>query len=139
MKKYTCTHLVKSEDLNHHGTLFAGRMAEWFVEASFVAAAGLHGEPADIVCIKVHGMKFPTPVNKGSLLFIYSKVVSVGTTSLTVYTYSTAGNEDTVLTDGFVTFVCVDDEGKKKPHGIILPETVDEYEINLRNIAKELK
>ena len=25
--------LVKSEDLNHHGTLFAGRGAEWFVEA----------------------------------------------------------------------------------------------------------
>lgn len=139
MKKYTCTHLVKSEDLNHHGTLFAGRMAEWFVEASFVAAAGLHGEPADIVCIKVHGMKFPTPVSKGSLLFIYSKVVSVGTTSLTVYTYSTAGNEETVLTDGFVTFVCVDDDGKKKPHGIVLPESTDEYELNLRNIAKELK
>jgi acyl-CoA hydrolase len=139
MKKYTCTHLVKSEDLNHHGTLFAGRMAEWFVEASFVAAAGLHGEPADIVCIKVHGMKFPTPVSKGSLLFIYSKVVSVGTTSLTVYTYSTAGNEDTVLTDGFVTFVCVDDEGKKKPHGIIMKDPEDDYEAKLRSIAKELK
>jgi len=25
--------LVKSEDLNHHGTLFAGRTAEWFVES----------------------------------------------------------------------------------------------------------
>ncbi len=23
---------VKSEDLNHHGTLFAGRTSEWFVE-----------------------------------------------------------------------------------------------------------
>ena len=31
--------LVKSEDLNHHGTLFAGRTAEWFVEAGFVSAA----------------------------------------------------------------------------------------------------
>ena len=24
---------VKGEDLNHHGTLFAGRAAEWFVES----------------------------------------------------------------------------------------------------------
>ena len=28
--------LVKSEDLNHHGTLFAGRTAEWFVESGFI-------------------------------------------------------------------------------------------------------
>lgn len=33
MKKYYTTHLVKSEDLNHHGTLFAARMASRFVEA----------------------------------------------------------------------------------------------------------
>ena len=32
-------HLVKSEDLNHHRTLFAGRGAEWLVEAGFIAAA----------------------------------------------------------------------------------------------------
>ena len=32
-------HFVKSEDLNHHGTLFAGRTAEWFVEAGLMAAA----------------------------------------------------------------------------------------------------
>lgn len=39
MKKYYTTHLVKSEDLNHHGTLFAARMASWFVDAAFARAA----------------------------------------------------------------------------------------------------
>ena len=39
MKKYYATHLVKSEDLNHHGTLFAARTASWFVESAFIAAA----------------------------------------------------------------------------------------------------
>ena len=34
----TCR-LIKSEDLNHHGTLFAGRCAEWFVESGFIAVA----------------------------------------------------------------------------------------------------
>jgi len=41
--------LVKSEDLNHHGTLFAGRSAEWFVEAGFIAAASVL-PPKNIVC-----------------------------------------------------------------------------------------
>jgi len=30
MKETSIPHLVKGEDLNHHGTLFAGRMAGWF-------------------------------------------------------------------------------------------------------------
>ena len=38
MKQYETSHLVKQEDLNHHGTLFAARAAAWFVEAAFVAA-----------------------------------------------------------------------------------------------------
>lgn len=32
MKEFKISHLIKSEDLNHHGTLFAGRTAEWLVE-----------------------------------------------------------------------------------------------------------
>src|SRR5665254_21309 len=39
MKEYNVSHLVKSEDLNHHGTLYAWRSAEWLVEGAFVAAA----------------------------------------------------------------------------------------------------
>lgn len=42
MKVFKISHLVKSEDLNHHGTLFAGRTAEWLVEAGFVTAAADH-------------------------------------------------------------------------------------------------
>ena len=52
MKKYYATHLVKSEDLNHHGTLFAARTASWFVESAFIAAACEHGDPSEIVCRK---------------------------------------------------------------------------------------
>ena len=31
-------HVVMGGDLNHHGTLYAGRTAEWFVEAGFISA-----------------------------------------------------------------------------------------------------
>ena len=36
-KTFITHHLVRSEDLNHHGTLFAGRSSEWFIEAGFIA------------------------------------------------------------------------------------------------------
>ena len=38
MPVYKTYHLVKGEDLNHHGRLYAGRNAEWFVESGFIAA-----------------------------------------------------------------------------------------------------
>ena len=38
MRMYETLHLVKGEDLNHHGTLFAARAAGWFAEAGFAAA-----------------------------------------------------------------------------------------------------
>lgn len=47
--QFTTYHLVKSEDLNHHGTLFAGRGAEWFVESGFIAAANLVN-PKNLIC-----------------------------------------------------------------------------------------
>ncbi len=70
MKEYTISHLVKSEDLNHHGTLFAGRSAEWLVEAGFIAAAAEHRRPQDVVCVNIHGFIFKTPVGKGCPHFI---------------------------------------------------------------------
>jgi len=36
MESFSSYHLVKSEDLNHHGTLFAGRSAEWTCSAAEV-------------------------------------------------------------------------------------------------------
>ncbi len=64
LKTHSICRLVKSEDLNHHGTLFAGKTAMWFVEAGFIAAASLT-HPENIVCINVHGMLFKKPVRSG--------------------------------------------------------------------------
>ncbi len=78
--------LVKSEDLNHHGTLFAGRTAEWFVESGFIAAASLL-DPQNVVCLKIHGMFFTKPARSGDVLKFSSKVVYTGKSSLTVYVH----------------------------------------------------
>lgn len=139
MKSYKGARLVKGEDLNHHGTLFAGRMAEWFTEACFVAAASLYGKTESIVCIKIHGMKFRAPMNKGDILTIESKAVLTGNTSITVYGVASRENDDRILVDGFITFVVVDHEGKKIPHHLEPPKPENDQEAALVEEAKKLR
>ncbi|HEY60643.1 MAG TPA: acyl-CoA thioesterase [Anaerolineae bacterium] len=116
-----CTnHLVKSEDLNHHGTLYAGRTAEWFVEAGFIAAAKLTN-PENIVCLKIHGMQFSEPVRRGEILHMESKIVLTGKTSLVAYIQ--ALRHDKLLLYGFITFVHVNKSGQPTPHGITIKAT----------------
>lgn len=139
MREFITTRLVKSEDLNHHGTLFAGRMSEWFVEGCFIAAATIHGNPEDIVCIKLHGLKFGKPAQKGQIIQLTTKVVLTGNSSMTVYGKVTGLDDNDISVDGFITFVCVDEFGKKMSHGIASPEPASEEEVKLVALAKTLK
>jgi acyl-CoA hydrolase len=127
-------HLVKSEDLNHHGTLYAGRSAEWFVESGFTAAASLT-KPDNIVCMQIHGMSFTRPVRRGEIVRFESKVVHTGRSRMITYIRMVV-NEQKVV-DGFITFVHVDGEGKALPHGIEINPTCEE-DINLQIIAMKL-
>jgi acyl-CoA hydrolase len=120
---YKTYHLVKSEDLNHHGTLYAGRTAEWFVESGFVAAASLT-KPENVVCLKIHGMLFSKPVHKGDLISFESRVVYTGKASLVSY-INVKVKEDTVV-EGFITFIHVNLEGKTIPHNVVVAPTTDE-------------
>lgn len=139
MKYYNISHLVKSEDLNHHGTLFAGRSAEWLVEAAFVAAASQHGRPQDVLCVNIHGFTFTKPVQKGDIITFYSRVAKVGNTSITVYVKVMSEIHGTTHVDGYLTFVCVEpDTKRKRPHGIVMDETTDEEELQIRQRAETL-
>jgi acyl-CoA hydrolase len=136
VKKITTYKMVKSEDLNHHGTLFAGRCSEWFVEASFICAAACL-DPHHIVCLKVHGLEFLHSVKLGAILAFESQIVHCGTKSLTIYTsVSERRNDNTMLLDGFVTFCYVDSHGKSMPHGLVIePKTEEEKDLNAQAIA----
>ena len=129
--------LVKSEDLNHHGTLFAGRSAEWFVEAGFIAAASVL-PPKNIVCVKIHGLTFTKPIHAGEIVRFESKIVQTGTSSLTVYVQILVADLVTPVLRGFITFVHVDDEGKAAPHGLTLTLETEEDRM-LHREALELK
>jgi acyl-CoA hydrolase len=125
---YTTHHLVKGEDLNHHGTLYAGRAAEWFVEAGFIAAAGLV-PPHHIVCLRIHGMQFIHPVRPGEIVHFSSKIVATGKSRLIAFIEMRACEKEVVK--GFITFVNVDSEGHAFPHGItIVPATEEDIALN---------
>jgi acyl-CoA hydrolase len=129
-KIFTTHHLVKQEDINHHGTLYAGRSAEWFVESGFIAASSLL-TPASTVCLHIHGMTFSRPVHPGQIACFQSQVVFSGRSKLV--SYIRMETEGELVVEGFITFIHVDENGKVLPHGItIVPETDEEKELYQR-------
>lgn len=125
-KAFSTYHLIKSEDLNHHGTLFAGRSAEWFVESGFVAAANLV-DPKDIICLQIHGMHFAKPMKMGQIARFTSKIVYAGKSSMICNVkVSAIQNREIIIVDGFLTFIHVDANSRPRPHGITMTPTTDE-------------
>jgi acyl-CoA hydrolase len=125
---FTSVHLVKGEDLNHHGTLYAGRTAEWFVESGFIAAASMT-KPENIVCIKIHGMTFSAPIRKGELPVFTSRVVLTGDTKIvSLIEVRVLGK---LAVRGFITFIHVDLSGNPLPHGLdFVPLTPEDKTLN---------
>ncbi len=135
-RNFTMYRLVKNEDLNHHGTLYAGRSAEWFVEAGFIAAAGLT-RPENIVCLKIHGLTFMRPVHPGDVIDFESRIILAGRSSLHAYVRMHAKGE--FVMDGFITFVHVDHDGQARPHGIAVTPTSPEDQALQERIRLLLK
>lgn len=136
MDVQTCItqHLVKSEELNHHGTLFAGRSAEWFVESGFIAAATLTA-PESIVCKKIHGMSFARPVHSGEVVIFESKIILAGRTSMVANVKMMVKKE--IVVDGFITFIHVDENAHPIPHGLVIVPTNPD-DITLQEAARNL-
>ena len=139
MKTYETHHLVKGEDLNHHGTLFAARAAAWLVEAGFATAACEHGNPDEIVMRNLQTMSFSKPVKKGSVVKFTGKVVYTGVSSLMVCVCARDALSGEAAIEGYITFVTIDNlTGKAKPHQVVLDSTTDEEEKRLREKAQQL-
>lgn len=135
MEKFTSYRFVKSEDLNHHGTLFAGRAAEWFIETGLMTVSKLI--PADgIVCVNVHEMKYREPIKLGSLIEASGRPVLIGRSSLMVYIEFRVG--DKLIVSGYISYVYIDGNGKAQPHGLSLGEQSEE-ELKLAKRAKMLQ
>lgn len=140
MKRYETLQLVKSEDLNHHGTLFAARAAAWLIEAGFTTAACEHGNTDEVVLRNLRNMSFSKPVQKGTVVRFTSRIVAAGNTSLTVAVTAKNALTGELAIEGFITFVTIDkNTAGKKSHNIVLDEAVDEEEVQLRVKAEQLR
>ncbi|MEG1606910.1 MAG: hotdog domain-containing protein [Mucinivorans sp.] len=134
-EKHTTKYLVKSEDLNHHGTLFAGRSCEWFVTSGFIAVA-FNLEPSNIVCLKVHGNEFLHPVRAGQIICYSAQIVRTGRSTLTVYVEARDYRDESILVSrGFITFCYVDQNTHSTPHGLVfVPTTAQQIELNAQAV-----
>ncbi|PKN70815.1 MAG: acyl-CoA thioesterase [Deltaproteobacteria bacterium HGW-Deltaproteobacteria-12] len=137
LKAHIINRMVKGDDLNHHGTLFAGKTAMWFVEAGFIAAASLT-KPQSIVCLNIHGMLFMKPIPNGSIIRFESKVVLAGSTRLVSYVKVVDNSNEDLLLDGFITFIHVDKDARGIPHGVVI-NVNDPEDIALQEKAKKLQ
>lgn len=138
MRRYTTHKLVKPEELNHHGTMFAGRACELFMETGFVAAAAAVGSPEHIVCLQIQRFTFYRPIPLGEVLHIGSRIVHLGKSSLTVLvSFSSLCVPSAAYADGLITFVHVDEKGTSCAHGLSLDEPEDEEEQREREQAAQ--
>jgi len=131
------TRLVRYEHLNHHETLYAGRLSEWFVESCFICAAKATGKPESLVCLEILDFIVRKPTKGGDMVDFRSLVARTGNSSLIVYCKVT-GKDGSAAAEGFITFVCLDDEGRPAPHGISLDDPLDAEESAIRLRADRL-
>lgn len=140
MKKYETLHLVKPEDLNHHGTLFAARTAEWVIEAGFSVAACEHGNADEVVLRNMQDLSYYSPTPQGTILKLEGMVVYVGETSLTIAVLGKDALTNEVKMEAYMTFVTIDSESRgKKAHKIELDRAESEEEIRFREKAAQLR
>ena len=128
---------VKSRDLNHHGSLFAGTIAEWLFETAFFTATSLL-RAEKLLFLKVNEMNCKKPIYPGGIIHYKSKLVYAGKSSITIYVIASEQGTNDVVADGFVSYVHVDEKFHSLPHQIELNLESDE-DVELAEIAKSFR
>jgi acyl-CoA thioesterase YciA len=105
-------------DSNVMGTVFGGAMLSEIDHAAAMEAHKLH--PGHVVTVAMDKVEFKRPVFVGDLISLYTDVVRIGNTSVTVRVQVWAQRRqpprDTVqVTEALVTMVAVDDALKPVP------------------------
>jgi len=110
--------LVRTEHLNHNGKLFGGQLLKWVDEFAWLAAArDFCG--SILVTRAMDNSEFRHTVPNGSILRFHVVKVRVGTTSVLysvdVFADMPGRIDEELIFSNRVTFVAVDETGKKTP------------------------
>src|SRR5215831_15842127 len=103
--------IMMPKDTNAHGTIFGGVILSYIDQAAAVEARR-HGA-SFIVTVAMREVVFHAPVYVGDLVSFYTRLVKIGTTSITVavevFSQSSEGHDKRVkVTEAEVTFVNLD-------------------------------
>ena len=106
--------LVLPSDLHQYGFVFGGRLLAWVDEASWIAAS-LDYPHCQFVTVAMDQVEFRHNVREGTILKISCSRVHEGNTSTTysVEVFNEKVDQRSIFSTR-VTFVSVDDEGKKR-------------------------
>jgi acyl-CoA thioesterase YciA len=108
-------------DTNAAGDIFGGWiMSQVDIAGSIAAARRANGR---IVTVAVNSFSFKKPVLVTDVVSFYAKVISVGTTSITVdvKVFAERGwrtpnpGQVAMVTDATLTYVAIDAQGRKRP------------------------
>ncbi len=120
----TTMHLVKSEDLNHHQTLYAGRCVEWCVQAAYITAESCFATPQPLVFISIRHLAMRSPARIGDMLRCTGRVDHVGDSTIGVrLVVETVQPKDAprIVTSGTFLFCTVDESGRAVQHNLFMP------------------
>ena len=107
--------LILPGDLNQYGFVFGGRLLAWVDEASWIAAS-LDYPTCKFVTVGMDKVEFHHSVREGTILEIRCERARAGTTSVTYSVRVRDGRGPaTPIFSTHVTFVSVDEAGKKQP------------------------
>jgi len=122
------TELVIPNDANILGNVLGGRVMHWID----LAAATTAHRHCNSICVTaaIEGLSFLNPIKVGYLAHLKAWVVCVGNTSLIVKVLVHSENMDTgsikKTSEAYLTFVCLDKNGKPKAVPPLLIETDEE-------------
>jgi acyl-CoA thioesterase YciA len=110
--------IMMPKDTNAHGTIFGGVILSYIDQAGAVEAK--RNGASFIVTVAMREVVFHEPVYVGDLVSFYTRVVSIGTTSITIGVEVFArrdegGRERVKVTAAEVTFVNLDENRRPKP------------------------
>ena len=113
-------------DTNANGDIFGGWVMSQMDQAGGIA--GVDRAQGRVVTVAVDAMTFIRPVRVGDVLCVYTRVESVGRTSMKIQVEAWARRFRTKLrekvTEATFTFVAIDDDGR--PRRLPKPETSPE-------------
>jgi acyl-CoA hydrolase len=122
------TELAIPNDANILGNVLGGRVMHWIDLAAATAAHRHCG--ALCVTAAIEGLSFLNPIKVGYLAHLRARVAHVGKTSLVVKVDVHSENMDTgekkKTSEAYLTFVCLDKNGKPRPVPPLILETEEE-------------